>query len=285
MRIQSITPNHHLGSGSGSSVPRFYKLEFPTYDGSVDPLGWLHRCEQFFRGQRTNEADKVWTAAYHLTNDAQFWYLQLERDFGIPTWEQFKEACHVQFGPSLHANPLGELACLSFTSSVADYTIRFLALMCRNNEPLTPSFLYTAGLPDGLHTDVELQRPSDLHTAISFAKAYEQRHCPPTTLPRQPTGPLCPSNPPTVNAATVSSPPAQLALAQPLTAPEPTLPRQVRRLTPAELAERRCQGLCFNCDETYVRGHRCARLFFIEADDYDQDSSITGSIQGSLGDN
>jgi hypothetical protein len=36
-------------------------------------------------GQRTNQVDKVWTAAYHLTNDAQFWYLQLERDFGMPT--------------------------------------------------------------------------------------------------------------------------------------------------------------------------------------------------------
>ena len=72
---------------------------------------------------------------------------------------------------------------LSFTSLVADYTIRFLALMCHNNEPLTPfqrRFLYIAGLPDGLRIDVELQRPSDFYTAISFAKAYEQQHFPPT---------------------------------------------------------------------------------------------------------
>jgi hypothetical protein len=61
------------------------------------------------------------------TNDAHFWYLQLERGFGMPTWEQFKEVWHVQFGPSLHTNPLGELARLSFTSSVSDYTRRFLA--------------------------------------------------------------------------------------------------------------------------------------------------------------
>jgi hypothetical protein len=30
--------------------PKFYKLEFPTYDGSEDPLPWLTHCEQFFRG-------------------------------------------------------------------------------------------------------------------------------------------------------------------------------------------------------------------------------------------
>jgi len=34
------------------------------------------------------------------------------------------------------------------------------------------------------------------------------------------------------------------------------------------MAERRKQGLCYNCDEPYVRGHKCARLFFLEASDY-----------------
>jgi hypothetical protein len=34
------------------------------------------------------------------------------------------------------------------------------------------------------------------------------------------------------------------------------------------MAERRRQGLCYNCDEQYVPGHRCARLFFIELDDF-----------------
>jgi hypothetical protein len=34
----------------GQATPRFYKLEFPTYDGAVDPLNWVNQCEQFFRG-------------------------------------------------------------------------------------------------------------------------------------------------------------------------------------------------------------------------------------------
>jgi hypothetical protein len=44
-------------NGSGSStdvmVPRYFKLDFPHYDGKEDPLPWLSRCEQFFRAQRT----------------------------------------------------------------------------------------------------------------------------------------------------------------------------------------------------------------------------------------
>lgn len=79
-------PNHHHSSGCGSIVPRFHKLDFSTCDGLVGPLGCLNRYKQFFRGLRTGKADKVWTAAYHLTDDTQFWYLQLERNFGMLTW-------------------------------------------------------------------------------------------------------------------------------------------------------------------------------------------------------
>ena len=38
----------HLADTTG--VPRYHKLDFPTYDGKEDPLGWLNRCEQFFWG-------------------------------------------------------------------------------------------------------------------------------------------------------------------------------------------------------------------------------------------
>ena len=34
------------------------------------------------------------------------------------------------------------------------------------------------------------------------------------------------------------------------------------------MAERRKQGLCYNCDEPYVRGHKCARLFYLEVADF-----------------
>jgi hypothetical protein len=47
--------------------------------------------------------------------------------------------------------------------------------------------------------------------------------------------------------------------------------RQFRRLTPAEQVERRCQGLCYNCDEPFVRGHQCKRLFYLESGDYADD--------------
>uniref|UniRef100_A0A453EWD1 Uncharacterized protein n=1 Tax=Aegilops tauschii subsp. strangulata TaxID=200361 RepID=A0A453EWD1_AEGTS len=48
---------------------------------------------------------------------------------------------------------------------------------------------------------------------------------------------------------------------------QPLPARQFKKLTPTEMADRRTKGLCFNCDEKYARGHRCARLFWIEVPD------------------
>jgi hypothetical protein len=47
-----------------------HKLRFPKYDGSEDPLPWLHRCEQFFRVVRTLENEKVWLASLYMEDAA-----------------------------------------------------------------------------------------------------------------------------------------------------------------------------------------------------------------------
>lgn len=56
----------------GDRPPRYHKLDFPKFDGHGDPLPFLNRCEQFFRGQRTPEDDKVssptWSSASPPSN-------------------------------------------------------------------------------------------------------------------------------------------------------------------------------------------------------------------------
>jgi hypothetical protein len=37
------------------------------------------------------------------------------------------------------------------------------------------------------------------------------------------------------------------------------------------MAKRRKQGLCYNCDKPYVRGHKCPRLFYLEVKDKEDD--------------
>jgi hypothetical protein len=69
-------PYGHVGATP--TPPRFAKTDFATFDGSEDPLNWLHQCEHFFRGQRTLASDRTWFASYHLRGAAQTWYYSLE---------------------------------------------------------------------------------------------------------------------------------------------------------------------------------------------------------------
>lgn len=72
--VMDSTGTASVAAGHEPPPPKFYKLEFTTYDGSVDPLNWLNQCDQFFWGQRTLASDRTWLASYHLRGAAQTWY-------------------------------------------------------------------------------------------------------------------------------------------------------------------------------------------------------------------
>lgn len=38
----------------------------------------------------------------------------------------------------------------------------------------------------------------------------------------------------------------------------------IQKLTPEEMKDRSERRLCFNCDEKFRPGHRCAKLFWME---------------------
>jgi hypothetical protein len=137
------------GAGQGTHPPRFYKLEFTTYDGAEDPLNWLNHCEQFFRGQRTLALDRTWFTSYHLTGAAQTWYYALEQDEGLPTWYRFKELYNLRFGPAIRGTRLAELAWLPLLSTVQDYYDRFNVVLChaRNLSAPQKAELFVGGLP------------------------------------------------------------------------------------------------------------------------------------------
>ena len=230
--------------------PRFAKIDFATYDGTEDPLNWLNQCEQFFRGQRTLASERTWLASYHLRGAAQTWYYALEQDEGsMPPWERFRELCLLRFGPPVRGSRLAELGRLPFTSTVQDFADRFQALACHASGVTAQqrADLFVGGLPDHIRVDVELRGPQDLQSAMYYARAFERRAV------------AIQQESPSRTAGSLPGPdsaqgrPAQ-ASAAPLAA---TAGRPFRRLTSAELLERRRQGLCFNCDEPYTPGHVC----------------------------
>jgi hypothetical protein len=174
------SPPPHLYQGALGSFPMLtpyiHKLSFPTYDAKEDPLPWINRCEQFFRGQKTPENDQVWYASYHLTGTAQQWYMRLTQDKVVTDWAYFVCCINERFGPSTWRNPLGKLASLCKTTTVDGYTERFLAHVARAGtlDEQQQMNIYSVGLLEPPKTDVKLQNPQDMEMTMSLARAYER---------------------------------------------------------------------------------------------------------------
>jgi hypothetical protein len=265
------------GGAEARAPPHYYKLDFTTYDGSEDPLNWLNHCEQFFRGQRTPASDRTWLASYHLKGPAQTWYYALEQDEGMPSWDRFAELCRLRFGPAVRGSRLAELGRLPFLSTVQEYSDRFQALLCRARDvsPMQKTELFVGALPEYLQVDVELRDPQDLQIAMYLARAFERRAA--AWPPFQQRGSRPPQRAQGSDRAT-PAPPGALPTGTTTPGDSTTPTRPFRRLSPAEQQERRQQGLCFNCDEPYVRRHVCQRLFYLEVDDFLDEAVGEGGV-------
>ena len=115
-----------------------------------------------------------------------------------------------------------------------------------------------------------MRHPPDLQSAMYYARAYERRAA--TFLPapqqqRSAQPPVRPGLPVAPRPAANTTAGGRGAPALPASTPAAAGQPRFRRLSPAEQQERRRQGLCFNCDEPYVRGHVCQRLFYLETND------------------
>ena len=142
--------------------PRFSKLEFATYDGTVDPLNWLNQCDHFFRGQRTLASDHTWIASYHLRGASQTWYYALEQEEGgMPPWEHFRDLCLLRFGPPIRGSRPAELGRLPFLTTVQDVADCFQALACHapGISARQRAELFVGSLPDHIRVDVEMRGP------------------------------------------------------------------------------------------------------------------------------
>ena len=269
--------------------PRPKKWDFPRFDGTVDPLLFLNKCEAYFRQHRTMPEERVRTASYHLDDVAQLWYVQLQDDEGTPSWGHFKDLLNLRFGPALRAAPLFELTECRRTGTVDEYASRFQALLPRAGrlDEEQRVQLFTGGLGPLLSHAVRIHGPDTLAAAISLARQVELMEAdrpvphPPRAPPRgQPAAPPPPR-------AALPAPPPLLALPAPPAAAQPgRADGQQRRLTPEEMAERRRLNLCFNCNERYTRGHNrfCKRIFFLDGVEIDGAPDDNAAAADGLGD-
>lgn len=205
----------------------------------------------------------------------------LERDMGVVTWTDFKDLCHQRFGPAVGTNHLADLARLPFRATVVEYQETFLARMAHAGY-LTPAqqvMLFTGRLSEALKVDVELHSPPDLQRAMSLARAYERRaNALGMSRPPRPLGKTT-----QYIGSSSTTTPLPAIQAAPATSTLPLAGKPFKRLTPAEMTERRKLGLCYNCDEQYVRGHKCPRLFYLEVTDFvDDEPNLLDDVEDTV---
>jgi len=239
------------GGFNNNQGTKVTKLDFPKYNGQEDPTSWICRVEQYFDFKQIEEREKLPLAAYHLEGESQMWY-QLFRDSEeVVTWNALKTALQTRYGSTSFEDHFGELTKLQQTGTVRDYQLQFEQLLSKVERLSVHQQLgcFVSGLKGEVRIEVQAGRPKSVTEAIGLARLYESRNWslkkPPNTEERR-TGSRDSAPPlPSSNLTRTRNPPT-------------------RRLSTTEMQERRARGLCFNCDEKFVPGHRCKKLFLIE---------------------
>jgi hypothetical protein len=226
-------------------------------------MSWLNRCQRYFRLRGTLENMRVQVTSFYLLDNTQVWYHSVELNGDPPSWHQFVQLVNTHFIPPLTENPIGELALLQRRGSIEDYCNKFMALSCHdlNISEDHQVQLFTVGLGQQLRTDVALQKPATLDEAVMYARGYAQRDstgaAPTSAHPTSSVFGWSPSTP--ANPAPSSGQASSVASIN-----GPMM--QTKRLTSAEIAQRRKDGKCFHCDDFFSNGHKtgCKQLFVIE---------------------
>lgn len=256
-RFDHLSVNRHNGgrgpgptgvgpsNNQGTYIPRLVKLNFLRFDGSEDPTSWLCRVGQFFDFHNTQEVDHVTLASFHLEGEAQMWYQLFKEDQTEVHWEAFKEGLLARYGPTQFEDFFGDLTKLKQLGTVHDYHTQFEHLLSRAGKlaQVQQVGCFVSGLNEGIRADVQACRPTSLTSAVGLARLYEaklktQRKWQPLEARKTPTQ--------------INQGPTRLTTSA------------FKKMTPAELQDRRNRGLCFHCDERFTPGHHCKKLFIIE---------------------
>jgi hypothetical protein len=240
------------------------KLDFPKFNGGKDLTSWICRVEQFYHFHETPVANQVALASFHLEGEAQLWYQLLKQESEVITWDVFKSGLLARYGLTQFYDYFGELTKLQQSGSVKDYQGQFEQLLAKAGHlpPIRQVSCFVSGLKESIKADVMTGRPTDLSTAIGLARLYEAKNLSQRRLPSATT-----SN----HEATSSNKEEGI----------PRPPMAIRRLSPSELQQRKDKGLCYNYNEKFHLGHRCKKLFFIEACYNEEDGDVIMEAESS----
>ncbi|XP_073134566.1 uncharacterized protein [Henckelia pumila] len=196
----------------------------------------------------------------------------MDRNGSLLTWDQFMQGVRCHFGASVYDDPLGKIAKLFQTGSVNQYRTEFGCLMNRIEGVDETLFLniFIWGLKPEIRRELLIHPPTSLIEAMNKAQLFEDRNNDLKGVLR--AGGMNPNStvllPPPINKAPGEK--MGLGMTEGRSHPNTTPKLPIKRLTIAEMKERREKGLCFNCDEKFNANHLCKnRVMVLLGDDWD----------------
>ncbi|XP_058767991.1 uncharacterized protein LOC131641709 [Vicia villosa] len=233
------------------------KLEVPYFNGT-DAMGWIFKINQFFDYHRTPEEERLTVASFYMKGPALSCYQWMYRNNLITTWFDLLQALETRFAPSYYDDPSQALFKLTQRGSLNQYLTDFERHANRIIGLPQPFLLscFISGLSPEIRREVQALQPASLSQATALAKIQEDK------IDERRRGfkkPAPPTSPTITNTHTPQS--------------QNNTPRlQFRKLSPEEMSSRREKGLCYNCEETFIPGHKCkGRFFLLVSDDPDPD--------------
>ncbi|CAM8893647.1 unnamed protein product [Rhodiola kirilowii] len=234
-----------------ATTPRLPRIDVPTFNGD-QVVGWTFQMERYFEHQGIPPEQRLTVAMFYISGEALEWYQWMHSTHQLTDWKAFIKDLNKRFGPSPYSNAELELSQLRQTGSVRTYVAAFESLSTR-----TPGFsaanllnIFMGGLRPEVLQEMILLEPNSLRRAMDMAKVVEQK----IISYRGWGGRIWPPRSPLTQGG--NAPPANRGHATPGSNNLPT-----KRLTPAQMAVRREQGLCYNFDEKFIPRHRCKPRF------------------------
>ncbi|PIN25218.1 hypothetical protein CDL12_02037 [Handroanthus impetiginosus] len=219
--------------GNSTSVPN---VEFPYFDGS-DPRAWVRKSKMYFSVVSSFPEDqKVPFVVVHFRGKAKRWFQNFLEEKPMPDCDELVIAIMERFD---------------------DLEPALLSHVLLFNKEIKESWFiscFISGLREEIQGSILASKPQTFQQTVALAKRFESSvdglltklnsiHKPPIhrSAPK-----------PTQNHRNFSSP------TKPPFNPRPNTAQPTRKLlTAAGIKVRRDKNLCYNCDETYVPGHRC----------------------------
>ncbi|GJV26463.1 hypothetical protein Tco_1379158 [Tanacetum coccineum] len=195
---------------------------------------------------------------------------------------RFEESVKNRFGPSKYEDLHGALSKLLQLGTVEDYQREFEKLMNRVTD-IPESlliFFYISGLKLNLQHELLVSKQTTLGDASSLARITEARLKDQSSMASVTTAKPFPNigNQTHLGGTSpVVSTPILPLLPNPYTNPKPLA---IKWISSMERQERLNKGLCFNCDNRWVRGHKCSGKFLLLMADGDDDMGDVATAGG-----